>query len=160
MNCQAWEERVALHAGGDLVAADVTEHLAECAACRKFAEEMRAAIREWGTAIEVPIAALDEVRGNVLEQTRPRRYGWWIAAAAAAAVVVLAVMPMWRMPEVETLALVAPAVPRAPEVHRSLAAPVPTIVASKPVEPVASIKIFTEDPNVVILLVNSEGGVE
>jgi hypothetical protein len=37
MNCTAWEERIALHAGGDLPAGEAVEverHLGECAGCQ------------------------------------------------------------------------------------------------------------------------------
>ncbi len=39
MRCEQWEERIALHAGGDVTggdAAQVERHLAECAPCREF----------------------------------------------------------------------------------------------------------------------------
>ena len=44
MNCAEWEERIALHAGGDLApgeAAEVERHLAECAGCQVFWSGMR-----------------------------------------------------------------------------------------------------------------------
>src|SRR5437899_3272079 len=44
MNCRDWEERIALHVGGDLTAEEVPgveRHLAECAGCRELWSGMK-----------------------------------------------------------------------------------------------------------------------
>jgi len=96
MSCGAWEERIALFAGGDLAgaeAAEVERHLAECAACRE-----RAAAYAWSleTAREAhaePIAGAHyaAVRARVMGELRAgRRPVWrwaWAGGLAMAAMV-------------------------------------------------------------------------
>ena len=49
MNCLDWEERIALHSGGDLTGAEadaVERHLADCAACQVFWSGLRQTLEE------------------------------------------------------------------------------------------------------------------
>ena len=77
MNCIAWEERVALYAGGD-PAEGVEEHLAECADCRAFCAEIRESLAvlrdEHGTAIDG--AHFTAVRAGVIGEIERGRRTW------------------------------------------------------------------------------------
>ena len=113
----------------------------------------------------IPQEALDQVRGRVMRRLRVRKA--IRQAAVVAVLLVVGSVPFGlRLPPAETLALARPAAPVAPVVFvRPQQIAVPRVVVAR-VAPVAArpayIKIFTENPDVVILLVNSEteGGVE
>ena len=75
MACQTFESMIALEAGGDLPAADagrLARHLETCAACRTFAEEMRASQRAIALLADAQMAegVLGEVRARVLREVR------------------------------------------------------------------------------------------
>lgn len=162
MNCTDWEERIALHAEGDLPrpeCAAVERHLAECAACREFLEEMKRSLAELRAAHAEPLeaAAFTAVRARVLAQIdHTRGLAWWLAwigaLAAAAAVLVILLLPrpvpppkMIAAPPVQVAAVVrapvipVPAIPVARPKKRKVPRPEPLIV-----------KLITDDPNVVI----------
>ena len=108
MYCQDWEERIALHAGGDLAAAEaaaVERHLAACAECRAFRSAMSESLellREAHTEALEP-AFYTAVRGRVMAELEGEasagagrrlwlRRGWMagMAAGLVAAALLLA----------------------------------------------------------------------
>jgi hypothetical protein len=117
VSCRGWEERIALHAGGDLAegAAEVERHLAECAACRALLGEVRGSLAELRAAHaqEIPAAAYTALRTRVMAEVGRagiRRWAWEWAAAAAVAIVLAAVGAKHEM-RVEPLPVVALAPP-------------------------------------------------
>ena len=130
MNCEKWDEEIALWAGGDAVGAEFLAHLDGCRRCRAELAAMKAAMGQWTDW--TPAA-----------KQRPTR--WWMGVAAA--LVPLLLWVGWPEPvAVEQLVLTMPKAPNAPAVERS--------VAMKQVkrEKAVTVKIFTDDPDVVILL--------
>ena len=170
MNCSDWEERVALHAGGDLPpaeAAEVERHLRECAACQVLAsgfEQSLALLREAHNEPLAP-AHFSAVRARVvaeLEQKRRPLWAWaWslgLAAALVALLVMLALRP-GRAPE-HRAPVVAVNHPPVVVAHEPAVAPPPhprvARRAARPIVPDAPdpepliVKLQTDDPNVVI----------
>ena len=162
MNCPDWEERIALYAEGDLPpreAQQAAAHVADCEACRGFAEEIRhnlAALREFHAEPPAP-ADYAAVRARVLaELPGPRRSWRWVwlapvlAAAIAIAFFVTTPQPV-EPPHVAVARSPAPpieiAAPPAPprRVLRAHRKPKPR----RPAEPLV-VKLITDDPNVVI----------
>jgi len=107
MGCRGFERSIALHVEGDLSrrrAQRLERHLADCAACRAFAEDMaasQAAVKALGHR-ELGEADLAEVRRHVLAAASEtaavrrggahyRRVAWVAATMAAVAVVVVLV---------------------------------------------------------------------
>ena len=95
MNCRDWEERIALHAGGDLPAAQAVEverHLADCPGCQLLAGGLLQGLGELREAHLEPLeeAHFAAVRARVLGQLeRERRPVWrraWVYGLAAALV--------------------------------------------------------------------------
>jgi anti-sigma factor RsiW len=166
MNCSDWEERVALHAGGDLPPADAAEverHLAECAACQVFASGLKQSLALVREAHHEPLATahFSAVRARVvaeLEQKRRRAWSFGLAAAVAALLVMLALRP-GRTPERRAPVVAAnhppvvvvrePVVPPPP--HRRVARRVvrPVVPDTPTPEPLI-VKLQTDDPSVVI----------
>jgi hypothetical protein len=105
MNCTAFEERIALWAGGDLgsvEASEVERHLESCPGCARFAEEMRecrAALVDLRTE-PISAAAFARVRRNVLErlQPAPKRAFWWRPVWAAVLATLLVAVVLWMRP--------------------------------------------------------------
>jgi anti-sigma factor RsiW len=174
MNSSDWEERVALHAGGDLPpaeAAEVERHLRECAACQVFASGLKQSLALLKEAHHEPLAPahFSAVRARVvaeLEQERRRGALWarrlaWsfgLAAAVAALLVMLALRP-GRTPERRAPVVAANHPPVV--VARVSAAPPPArhrvawrvarpIVPDTPAPEPLIVKLQTDDPNVVI----------
>ena len=170
MNCSDWEERIALHAGGDLPpaeAADVERHLRECAGCQVLASGLKQSLALLKEAHHEPLAPahFSTVRARVmaeLEQKRRPLWAWaWsfgLAAAAVALLVTLALRP-GRTPERRAPVVAVnhppvvvvhePAVPPPP--HRRVARRVvrPIVPDAPDPEPLI-VKLQTDDPNVVI----------
>jgi hypothetical protein len=103
VSCGEWEARIALLVEGDLPdgeAGAVEAHLAGCAGCRRFAEELRESQRDLRSLGEEDPdrRALAAVRRRVLEALdRPaRRSPVFVALAAAAGIVALAVFLSWE----------------------------------------------------------------
>lgn len=110
-------------------------------------------MNEWINA-PVDSAAASRVRARVLQRIQRRRL---TKRAGAAAVLLIALLAWPRMPEADTLALTMPTAPIAPAVQR---APKPVLMArTVKATPAEKIVLYTNDPNVVIVLV-SEGGSE
>ena len=174
MNCSDWEERIALHAGGDLPpaeAAEVERHLRECAGCQVLASGLKQSLALLKEAHHQPLAAahFSAVRARVvaeLEQQRRRGALWarraWGYGLAAVAVAVLAMLalrpgrtPERRAPIVAvthppSIAVSEPVIPPAPRrrVARRVVRP-PSVPDSPAPEPLM-VKPQTDDPNVVI----------
>jgi anti-sigma factor RsiW len=130
MNCSDWEERIALHAGGDLPpaeAAEVERHLRECAGCQVLASGLEQSLALLKEAHNEPLspAHFPAVRARVvaeLEQeqrrgafwARRRAWGYGLAAVAVALLVMLALRP-GRTPAVartnRSLTVAAPTAP-------------------------------------------------
>jgi hypothetical protein len=132
MSCGQWDEEIALWAGGDVVGEEFLAHLQGCGRCQRELVEMRAARVEW--ADWTP-------RGR-------RRASWWWGVAAAVPLLVWAGWP--RPVEVEVLALAMPAAPGVPAYVP--AARMPVMKKALRREPAVTMKILTDDPEVVILL--------
>lgn len=105
MKCGRYEEWIALEAGGDLPrkeAERLRRHLAECPACRNFAEAVAAARAEFRTLAddqtdETDLAAVRRgVKARIAQHQRPRSaLGWrWVLAGATAALVLIAAVSL------------------------------------------------------------------
>ena len=107
MNCNDWEERIALHAGGDLPpaeAAEVERHLRECAGCQVLASGLKQSLALLKEAHDEPLAPahFSAVRARVvaeLEHERRRGALWarrraWSYGLAAVAVALLAMLTL------------------------------------------------------------------
>ena len=179
MNCSDWEERIALHAGGDLPpaeAAEVERHLRECAGCQVLTSGLKQSLVLLKEAHEEPLAAahFSAVRSRVvaeLEQGRrrgalwARRWAWGfgMAAAVVAVLVMLALQP-GRTPVVtanrQPLSNVRGSdvsEPRTLESGTGLSHPRPHRRVTRRVERAnvpdpepLIVKLQTDDPNVVI----------
>ena len=173
MNCSDWEERIALHAGGDLPpaeAAEVERHLRECAGCQVLASGLQQSLALLKEEHDEPLAGahFSAVRARVvaeLERGAPwaRRRAWGYGLAAAAAVALLAVLtlrpgrtPVRLAPAVvatnhaPVVAVREPLSPLPPP-HRRVARRVvrPNVPDDPDPEPLI-VKLQTDDPNVVI----------
>ena len=170
MNCRDREERIALHAGGDLPpaeAAEVERHLRECAGCQVLASGLQQSLALLREAHDEPLAAahFSAVRARVMAKLEQKRRPLWqrawsfgLAAVAVALLVMLALQP-GRTPErrAPVVAVNHPpvvvahesAIPPLP--HRRVARRVvrPTVPDTPDPEPLI-VKLQTDDPNVVI----------
>jgi anti-sigma factor RsiW len=172
MNCQAFEPLIALYIEGDLPGQDtprVEAHLAACAGCREFLEDLQAsqaAVKEL-VAERVDGALLAAVRAGVLQKIdNRRRVLWpWVAAAATA----LALLALFRTPSPPvahdarpvTIAtapkasgLTAPVI----SVRRPGRRPGPRIRAAKGHAPPLVVKMLTNDPDIVIIWLVDQTG--
>ena len=176
MNCSDWEERIALHAGGDLPpaeAAEVERHLRECAGCQVLASGLKQSLAVLKEAHAEPLAAahFSAVRARVVAElererrpgalwARRRAWGYGLAAVAVASLVMLALRPE-RTPERRAPVVAAnhppviaasePVVPPPPRrrVARRVVVPPPSVPDNPAPEPLI-VKLQTDDPNVVI----------
>jgi len=162
MNCSEWEERIALEP------ASAEVHLAECAACRTFAEELRQtqAALEGLRGEEPDESNYVELRARVLDRVSSRRRRVWAYATAAVLVAGLGISALWqsRSPEPARTPVVArvqpPPEPTAPPPAvakpRRLRRPAPVAVAESS-EPIV-VKMLTDDPDIVIFwLIDKKG---
>jgi hypothetical protein len=170
MNCRDWEERIALHAGGDLAPAEAEEverHLRECAGCQVLASGLRQSLAWLKEEHDEPLAGahFSAVRARVvaeLERGAPwaRRRAWGYGLAAAAVVALLAMLalrpgrtPVRLAPPVvaanhaPVVAVREPVSPPPPH-RRVVRRKVKQEPAAQP-EPLI-VKLQTDDPNVVI----------
>jgi hypothetical protein len=156
MNCVEWQERIALHAGGDAgpaEAATVEQHLGECAGCQVFWSGMKeslAVLRE--VHAELPEAAhFAAMRARVIGEIEGSRHGWrrlaWISAVAAMAVLAMTLWPSrTAVPAPQRMMAAIPSAPLVVSPAR------PTHVARvrpEKREPL-TIRLQTSDPNIVI----------
>jgi predicted anti-sigma-YlaC factor YlaD len=166
MNCSEWEQRIALAAGGDLERAEAVEvetHLAGCADCRSFAEEIAAVRDDLSSFRAVEDAAVGEARVIVMETLRHRRAVTLSLVKIAAAAIACLVFGWTLLPSREVAVparpkTIAAETPRHVEVQRPVVRqaavrkhrpPRPPQVA-RAVQPTI-VKIFTDDPDVVIV---------
>ena len=159
MNCRDWEERLALHAGGDLEpagAAEVERHLAGCVGCRGFASELEQSLALMREVHDEAIAPADfaAVRARVLGQLERERNPWrqwaWVYAVAVAAVVLVVALWPREIPELPRVALYRPP---APAISRALPHRAATVRKRTRIQPPVEalmVKLITDDPNVVI----------
>ena len=165
MNCADWEQRIALHAGGDAApeeAVRVERHLSECPGCQRFWVEMRDSLSEWrefhGALPETAhfTALRTRVLAEIESSRRPRwRFAWVPALAAATMAIAVAVWP-GRQPAIPDPPRMMASIPEAPLVIPVKAARLPRPekirraasprVAHEPV----TIQLQTPDPNIVI----------
>jgi anti-sigma factor RsiW len=165
MNCAKWEPEIALHAGGDLPAADVPRierHLAECANCRALLEDLRAGQDLLAELRDEPLedAMLLQVRRNVLGRAdfSPRGTSvplhWKLALAAALVLAVVLEWPRHRIVNPTPVAheaphpLAAPPVKIVPVRHRVMRRR-NQIPAAAPAEPLV-VQFVTNDPTIVV----------
>jgi anti-sigma factor RsiW len=176
MNCQEWEQQVALHVENDLPAEEarrVEEHLAGCAECRELLEDLRAsqaALKEI-EAEGVDGALLAVVRSGVLSRIGERRRSiWpWAAAVAMAAALMAALLPAPREvapePRAAPIARAPVTPPKAePVVARARSRPYParprrteSRQASRGSDPLV-VKMLTDDPDIVIIWLVDQTG--
>ena len=125
MNCVEWEERVALHAGGDLAggeAAEVERHLGECPGCQVMWSGLRDDLAVMRAAhAESPAAAhFTAVRGRVMAELERQARPWWRMswvygmAALAAVLLALALWPRGPVPAAPRILASIPPAPVAP----------------------------------------------
>ena len=142
MTCAEWEIRIASEDE------NASAHVATCESCRGFAAELESNA----------LAMRDDGDIEFAPARRPRHAPWWIYAAAAGfllAILAYSALAMRERP-VEPIALHLPDPPRAPGLSVS---DKPAVTPRKaPPQQAVVIKIITDDPDVVILLVNSTGG--
>lgn len=163
MNCVDWEEGIALHAGGDLAAAEaqaVERHVAECGGCQLLLSGLRESLGLFREAHGEPVEAAHfaAVRARVLaELERGPARGWrwaWVYAMAVAAMVLL--MVVWPRP-VLRMVVPMPHAPAAPAVARVVAkVPLPHRQVAERSETVL-LKIETDNPDVVIYWIAEKG---
>jgi hypothetical protein len=105
MNCQEWEERIALYAAGDAGAGEAGEterHIAGCAGCQAFWRELQQSLEWLREAHREPIAPAHyaAVRARVMARMKSGHAPWWkqvwVYGVGIAAVVVAALMMLPR----------------------------------------------------------------
>jgi hypothetical protein len=166
MNCGRFESMIALDVEGDLPmrqAARLAQHLAICAGCRQFAEEILES-QAWMKSLRLeapPASVMVEVRRQRPGRTVPWPFLRW-APLAVTAGLFLAMLPdvVSRRPELAPPKLeiaTVNAIPPAAPVARVIAPVRKRRRAPKP-EPLL-VKLVTDDPEVVIYwLVDHNGG--
>ena len=127
MNCEIWDEEIALHAGADEVSPAFLAHVSGCGRCQSEVAAVLVSMREWT---------------DWSPQVKKRRPPYWLAAAALLPLAFLKPEP------IEILSLAMPPAPVAPKVEFT---PKP-VIAKRP-SPSVTVKLFTDDPDVIILLV-------
>ena len=141
MRCEEWEIRIASEEEGAIA------HIATCESCRLFAAQLESNA----------LALRDDSDIDFAPARRSHGKQWWVYAAAAGIVIAMlsyAAIARQEQP-VERISF-HPRPPPAPEVKFSVK---PRAAARKaPEQQAAIIKIVTDDPDVIILLVNSTGG--
>ena len=169
MNCSDWEREIAVESES----AELAEHLKACERCREFAQELEhnaAALRE----LTIPPAAFAAVRQRVFSEIalKNRRTLWWTwsAVAAAACVAILCVsyvLPRLQKPSEPAPVLakiIPPKIEWTPQpvthrvCHKSSGRSLAQAAPVRKTEPLAVVKMLTDDPNVIIIwLVDQKG---
>jgi hypothetical protein len=106
-------------------------------------------MNEWTVSTD----AMDRVRAGVMGRVRRRRMA---RRGVAVAALLLAAVFWPAMPEAETLALRMPVPPAAPE-WVPVPENKPVVLARAVSRPASRITIYTDDPDVVIVLVGDGG---
>jgi anti-sigma factor RsiW len=176
MNCTEWEERIALHAGGDLPAGEAMEverHLGECAGCQVLWSGLRESLQTLRAAHcadqqdTLAPAHFTAVRARVLAELDRRRkwWGWvWAGGLGAATLAVVLGFAMWpgRTPPLPKVAMAIPPAQILADARGSHPSRdrKEAVVAQKrhhraaaPVtrrRPPLTVKLQTSDPNIVI----------
>uniref|UniRef100_Q01ND7 Putative zinc-finger domain-containing protein n=1 Tax=Solibacter usitatus (strain Ellin6076) TaxID=234267 RepID=Q01ND7_SOLUE len=156
MNCADWQERIALHAGGDAEPAEaamVEQHIGECAGCQIFwsgVKESLAVLHD--VQAELPEAAdFAAVRARVIGELERSRGGWrrlaWIPALAAIAVLTIVLWP--SRTEIPPAPRITASIPSAPLVISPVRPRHVVTVRQEKHEPL-TIRLQTSDPNIVI----------
>ncbi len=162
MNCVEWEDRVALHAGGDLAGADAAEverHLGECSACQSLWSDVRESLAvlqaahaevAGGGALHCRAQSCDGRTGTqraALAQAGldlRRRRGGGIAADVRAVAVAARGSPGSAHTGVDS-----PGARSGEPRRRSPARPAGSARTARPRTPL-TVKLQTTDPNIVI----------
>jgi anti-sigma factor RsiW len=155
MKCSMDESLLALFAGGDLAdeqAREVEKHLRGCPDCRELAAGLVASQAALQSLRDEDLDAnrLAEVRRQVLDRVGAARpawvfaFRWWqaVPVGLAAAVLVFVLYPRPEIPPPPAPPVIAIAPP--PEIRR------PVSVPPKPAQEPLLVKMFTDDPDVVI----------
>jgi hypothetical protein len=169
MHCQDWEERVALHLGGDLTVADaaaVEGHLAECTGCRMLWAGIKESLEllQGAHAEAAAPGIYTAVRGRVMAELGTGGRAWWRrgwVCALVAAVVMMMALASWPVRRVETLpprvVAVIPPAPAAQALQAVRARSLPhkrRVMTAGPVEKPPRqplmVRLVTDDPNVII----------
>jgi hypothetical protein len=173
MNCDRWQERIALFTGGDLAlneTALVEAHLGECAECKAFERSLSETRAMLLSLRDVDESQVKAVRSGVLRQLQERRRPAalsWISYAAAIAALAFGIT-LWRS-RVEPRAGVARVAARelvavqppvivpvekraapAKRVRHVRPKPAPAAVSAQDAEPTV-VTLYTDDPDVVIV---------
>ncbi len=164
MNCVQFETDIALYAGGDLPPArhaPLESHLAECAACRALAAELRGTVGLLASLRDDPVdeILLARVHQGVLARIpapRSSRRYWKLAWAA---LLILAAVFAWPrhsamvqvLPRPRASRPIAPSLPAAPVIpavrksHRARRR-----IPAAPAGPPLLVQFVTDDPNIVV----------
>jgi anti-sigma factor RsiW len=160
MNCVEWEERIALHAGGDLApgeSAEVERHLAGCPACHEFWTGLCGTLNilrdEHRAGIDP--AHFTAVRSNVIAEIERGRKTWrrlaWVSGVgiAAALMIGLALRPAPLPAPPLRVAVRIPSVPLTPRAEKPANSRLQAKSLPHKGQPVL-IKLQTDDPKIVI----------
>jgi hypothetical protein len=157
MNCVDWEERVAMHAGGDLTPAeftDVERHLAGCPACHGFWTELREVLDTLRDehCTDIDAAHFTAVRAIVIAEIERGRKTWrrlaWVSGVGIAAALLLgvALRPAPLPPPPPRVAVSIPGADLTPRADK----PAESRLQARHLRPPVLVKLQTSDPNIVI----------
>jgi len=156
MHCKDWEERLALHVGGDLPADEssaVERHLAVCSGCQVLWSGMKQSLEllQGAHAEPLPPASYTAVRGRVLAELAAGRRTWWRwAAALAALAALLLVWPERRVPPLPPVALAHPPRPPLYQPSHGRKGVVPGHRPKPVLRQPLLVRLVTDDPDIVI----------
>jgi hypothetical protein len=172
MDCSRYESQLALYAGSDLAedaARELEEHLRLCPGCRELAEELarsQAALRRLGEEY-IPGQVFVDVRRRVMAEVGSRRpswlstLGWRYAVTTAGLALLMAAISLTYRPPVPPPPPL-PVVELPPPVVAKSPPPAPRpVVRVKPPPPAREplvVKMFTDDPDVVIVWLIDQNG--
>jgi hypothetical protein len=169
MNCSDLEQQIAVESQS----VDLAEHLKICERCREFAQELEqntAALRE----LSIPPAVFATVRQRVISeiQVKDLRTMWWTWSAVAAAACLAILCVSYVLPRLQKPVPPAPVVAKMipPKIewtpqsvaqrvrHKTSGRFAAQAAPVRKTEPLAVVKMLTDDPNVIIIwLVDQKG---